>query len=99
MRMMIRVTVPVEQGNATVKDGSLGAIIQAFMAEHKPEAAYFAAEGGNRTAYFVVGISDTSNIPPMAEPFFMGLNAKVEFIPVMNAEELGKGLSRLKSAG
>ena len=98
MRMLIRVTIPVEQGNAAIKDGSLGSIIQAFMAEHKPEAAYFTADGGNRTAYFFTRVSDPSRIPPMAEPFFMGLNAKVEFQPVMNPEDLAKGLAAVKSA-
>ena len=98
MRMMIRVTIPVEQGNAAIKDGSFSSIIQAFMAEHKPEAAYFVAEGGNRTAYFFASVSDPSLIPPMAEPFFMGLNAKVEFLPVMTPEDLAKGLAPVKSA-
>ena len=36
-----------------------------------------------------------ADMPRVAEPFFMGLNAKVEYAPAMNAEDLKKGLSRL----
>jgi hypothetical protein len=32
----------------------------------------------------------------VAEPFFMGLNAKVTFLPVMNADDLQKGLGSLQ---
>jgi hypothetical protein len=46
MRMMLRWTVPVEKGNAMVKDGSMGTVIEAVMAKAKPEAAYFLAEDG-----------------------------------------------------
>jgi hypothetical protein len=37
---------------------------------------------------------DVSDIPAIAEPLFMALDAAVEFIPVMNAEELKTGLSK-----
>ena len=55
-------------------------------------------EGGDRTAYFFVNLTEVSGIPSIAEPFFMNLNAKVEFVPVMNAEDLAKGLASLKPA-
>jgi hypothetical protein len=41
VRMMLHVTIPVEQGNKAIKDGSLAKTFQSFMEEHKPEAAYF----------------------------------------------------------
>ena len=52
MRMMMRVSIPVEQGNAAIKDGSLANAFQLFMDSAKPEAAYFVADRGKRTAYF-----------------------------------------------
>ena len=36
----------------------------------------------------------TAQIPAIAEPFFQMLNATVEFIPVMNADDLRSGLQR-----
>jgi hypothetical protein len=35
---------------------------------------------------------EASDIPPIVEPLFMGLNAAVELLPVMNAEDLRRGL-------
>ncbi|MBV9946942.1 MAG: panthothenate synthetase [Myxococcales bacterium] len=96
MRMLIKVVVPNEGGNAAVKDGSIGAIVGRFMEQHHPEAAYFSTETGERTAYFFADIKDVTQIPSMAEPFFLGLNARVSFAPAMNAQDLRAGLEKLK---
>jgi hypothetical protein len=40
-------------------------------------------------------LPDSSAIPPFAEPFFSALDAQVELAPVMNTEDLQKGLSQL----
>jgi hypothetical protein len=40
MRMMLKFTVPVEKGNAALKDGSLGKAMESIMGQLKPEAAY-----------------------------------------------------------
>jgi hypothetical protein len=36
---------------------------------------------------------DSSAIPPFAEPFFQELDAEVQISPVMNTDDLQKGLS------
>ena len=95
MRTMLRVTIPVEAGNATIKNGRLPQLMERVLGELKPEAAYFTADGGSRTAYLFIDLKDVSDIPSIAEPFFMELNASVEFMPVMNAEDLKKGLARI----
>jgi len=41
-------------------------------------------------------LKDASDIPSIAEPFFLNMNAKVEFTPVMTAEELQKGLEKFQ---
>ena len=98
MRTMIRVTIPVEAGNAAIKSGRLQQVMNEVLGRLKPEAAYFTADGGSRTAYLIVDLKDQADIPSMAEPFFMEFNASVEFMPVMNAEDLQKGLSRIATA-
>lgn len=92
MRTLLRVTVPVETGNAAIKDGRLPKLIEATIAELKPEAAYFFPDGGMRTAMFVFDMSDASQLATIGERFFMQLDADVEFSPIMNADDLKKGL-------
>lgn len=98
MRTMIRVTVPVDAGNRAIQDGSLPKTIADTMDRLKPEAAYFFTDGGVRTSIMIVDFKDVTDMPAVAEPLFMQLNAKVEFIPVMNADELKKGLSKVMQA-
>ena len=95
MRTMMRVTIPVETGNAAIKNGRLPQIMASSMEKMKPESAYFTADGGSRTAYFFFDLKDQADIPSFAEPFFMELNASVEFMPAMNADDLKKGLSKV----
>jgi hypothetical protein len=95
MRTLIRVSIPVETGNAAIKSGRLPQLISEAMTRLKPEAAYFMAENGARTAFFFVDLKDQSDIPVVAEPFFMELHATVDFQPVMNADDLKKGLSQI----
>jgi hypothetical protein len=92
---MMRVTIPVDAGNDAIRSGRLPQLFQEVMGKMQPESAYFTADGGSRTAYIVFDMKDSSDIPGLAEPFFMELMADVEFMPVMNAEDLKKGLARI----
>ena len=94
MRMMLKVTMPTESGNQAIKGGVLPKTMQNFMEQYKPEAAYFASLNGKRTAMFFFDLKETAAIPSVAEPFFMGLGAEIELLPVMNAEDLRVGLER-----
>ena len=38
---------------------------------------------------------DSSDMVAFGEPFFMGLDANVEVVPVMNGDDLQKGLGKL----
>ncbi len=95
MRMMLRWTVPVEKGNGMVNDGSMGTLIESLMEQLQPEAAYFFAEGGERSGMVFFDMKESADIPRIAEVLFRGADAAVEFVPVMNAQDLKKALSSL----
>ena len=90
MRFLVKASFDVESGNSLARDGRLGATIQSILEELKPEAAYFLAEDGERAAFLFVEMDDASQIPAVAEPWFLALNASVSFTPVMVAEDLMK---------
>ena len=66
-----------------------------MMEQLKPEAAYFIADEGLRSALIFFDMKEPADIPVIAEPLFAGMNAKVDLVPAMNAEDLKKGLSQL----
>ena len=92
MRTLLRVTLDVTASNKAARDGSLQSIIQSTMERLRPEASYFHTVDGCRACFMVFDLKDASEIPGIAEPFFNELNAKVDFCPVMNADDLQKGL-------
>ena len=94
MRMMLRFTLPVEKGNQTFKDGSLGKTLEAIIKKLKPEAAYFAPLDGKRSGMIFFDLAEPSQIVEVVEPLFSGLNAAVELVPVMNGDDLRKGLAK-----
>lgn len=95
MRMMLRWTVPVEKGNEAIKDGSMTRTIESLIETLKPEASYFWARNGKRAGMLVFDMADTAQIPEIAEPLFMSVDAAVEFVPVMNADDLRKALAKI----
>jgi hypothetical protein len=62
------------------------------------EAAYFTAIDGKRTGLIFFDLEDVSQIPVIAEPFFMTVGAAIDFLPVMTAEDVQKGLEEAAKA-
>ena len=96
MRTMIKITIPVEAGNKAFRDGTLQKTMMGMIDELKPEAAFFFPERGVRTAMFFTDLKDSSDIPVIAEPLFEKLHASVEFLTVMNADDLKKGFAKFR---
>lgn len=94
MRMMLRFLLPVEKGNQAFTDGSLGKTLEDILNKLKPEAAYFAPFDGKRGGMIFFDLVDPSQIVEAIEPFFLNLNASVEVVPVMNGDDLRKGLAK-----
>ena len=95
---MLKVSIPVRTGNATIKDGSLPKTMHSILQDIKPEAAYFAVDNGQRTAFIFVNIQDASEIPAVAEPFFLAFNAGVELQSCMTPEDLMKAGPAIEAA-
>jgi len=98
MRVMLKVGIPVESGNAAAKAGKLGSIIQSILEDLKPESVYFTAVDGKRTGYIFLDLKDASQIPSIAEPWFLAFNASIEVLPVMILDDLAKAAPGIEKA-
>jgi hypothetical protein len=96
--MLLKATMPVEMGNAAARNGTLGTKIQQILADLKPEAAYFTEDGGQRTAYIFFDMKESSQLPAVAEPWFLAFNASLTVRPAMTPQDLADGLPGIKSA-
>ncbi|HET6348220.1 MAG TPA: panthothenate synthetase [Candidatus Krumholzibacteria bacterium] len=96
MRFVVHVSLPTDKFNKAIYDGTIGEKMGRVLEEMKPEAAFFTAKDGKRGGYFVVNINDPSEMPRIAEPFFLMFDGAVEFLPAMTPQELQKsGLDQL----
>lgn len=98
MRMLMKVKLDTEAGSRAIKDGSLPRVMTETLGALKPEAAYFGPENGIRTAFIVFDLQDPSQLPSLTEPLFSNFQATVEMFPVMNQDDLQKGLQQLGGA-
>lgn len=96
MLFMFKISMPVESGNAQAKKGFDA--LQRILAEQKPEAVYFATDAGKRTAFMFKSMTDMSQLPAIAEPWFLALNASMEIAPVMTPEDLMKAAPAIGEA-
>lgn len=95
MRTMMKVKMGTEAGSRAIADGSMPNVMEEVLGKLRPEAAYFGPEDGIRTAFIVFDLEDPSQLPPLTEPLFGQLGATVEMFPVMDREDLQKGLQQL----
>lgn len=101
MRFLLKATIPVENGNASVMDGSIMTKLQRYLGEVKPEAGYFFAENGQRAFHLIINIDRPEELVEKVEPLWLDLNASLEVVPVMNMEDFtkaGAGIQRVVQA-
>lgn len=86
--MLLTVEFPIEPFNSLVKSGEVGGIIGRILDTIKPETAYFTEQDGKRGGIFVVDVKSPSDVPVLAEPFFLNFNASCKFRILMSPEDL-----------
>jgi len=95
MRMMMKVKMDTEAGSRAIENGEMPKLLGQMMERLQPEAAFFGPEGGVRTAFIVFDMKDPSDLPSISEPLFRMAKAKIEMFPVMDREDLQKGLQQI----
>ncbi|MGD1064172.1 MAG: panthothenate synthetase [Terracidiphilus sp.] len=90
MRMMMMVEFPLEPFNSTVRNGTAGPTMKKILDDAKPEAAYFGERDGKRGGVLIVDVAKPSDVPRLAEPWFLSFNAEVKFRVVMTPEDLAQ---------
>ncbi|MBI3791741.1 MAG: hypothetical protein HY275_12810 [Gemmatimonadetes bacterium] len=96
MRMMVTIRVPVAAGNRTIRDGSMGTVIQQTLERIKPECAYFFVEQGRRTMRAVFDLPSPGMQAAWFEPVLWALDAEIEIMPCMTAQELAAGFAEAR---
>ena len=98
MHFLVRATMPVETGNALVRNPEFGKTMQSVLADLKPEATYYCLDRGQRTLYLILNVNDSHEIPRIVEPLWLSMKADVEFIPAMNQAEFNKAAPFIEAA-
>lgn len=93
MRVMLRAHLDTAATSEGIKTGALQQTMKKLMEAVKPEAAYFGLHEGVRSCWMVFDLQDSSRLPALFDDLFTQFNAEIEVGPVMNAEDLAKGLS------
>ncbi len=79
-----------------MREGKAGEILNQILGNLNPECAYFTEQNGTRSAVLIINISESSEIPTYAEPFFLMFNADCKFRIAMTPDDLGAaGLDEL----
>lgn len=84
MRFMVEFSIPTQHGNDVVRSGKVDKVF-----------GKLAEDEGIRAGCLFVQSDDPAFCVAIGERLWLGLQAQVKVKPVMNAEELGKGLSSL----
>ena len=95
MRTMVKFTIPTQETNPLVEDGSIGQKMESLLGTLQPEAAYFGPIEGKRGGFIVINMEQESDVVTKLEPFWLELGATFELFPVATPDELRAGLQSL----
>lgn len=96
MRYLMQIQMPAEPFNTLSKKGMASSKLSRVLEETKPEAIYFTDTDGERGAIAVYNLEKVSEVPSVAEPWFLTFNARVTFRIAMTPGDLkNSGLDEL----
>ena len=98
MRVLLKAQWDMEAGNKSIRSGKTPATLESILEDIKPEAAYFIAEDGTRTSLLFLNIDNPSQLPAIAEPFFLAFHAKISVTPAMRIEDLKEAGPAIEAA-
>ncbi len=88
MRILMTAKFPNEPFNSMVREGRVEEIMNEIMENQKPESAYFTEMEGKRGCIAVFNMNDQSQLPGLAEPYFLNFNAECHFSVAMTVQDL-----------
>ena len=95
MRFMVQFAIPTQYGNDIVRSGKIEKVIKRLGEEFKPEAMYFYPDDGLRAGCMFIQTDNPAICAAIGERIWLGLQANIKVTPVMNGDELGKGLAEM----
>jgi hypothetical protein len=98
MHFLTRIAIPNESGNKFIGSKDFSEKMDSLISNMKPEASYFCIANGKRTIYTLINVESSADLPKMVEPFWLTMNAEVEFIPAMTQQEFGKAMPGIKQS-
>jgi hypothetical protein len=90
MRILMTAKFPNEPFNSMIREGRVEEIMDEIMENQRPETAYFTEINGQRGCIALFNMNDQSQLPGLAEPYFLNFNAECHFSVAMTVEDLKK---------
>jgi len=90
MKVLFTITFPVARFNELARQGTAGQKIGAVVEATKPESIYFTGNRSGRGAVAVYDCADGSQVPAIAEPWFLTFDAHIEYSVAISGQEMQK---------
>jgi len=88
MKILMNAKYHNEPLNSMVREGKIDVVMNEIMESQKPEVIYFTEVEGHRGAMCVIDINDQSQLPSIAEPYFLNFDAECHFTIAMSPQDL-----------
>ena len=91
MKILFKISFPVERFNELARKGTAGQKLASILEATKPESIYFTGGQSGRGVVAVYDFADGSQVPAVAEPWFLTFDAHIEYSVAISGQEMEKG--------